>query len=69
MQVLAVRRGVDILITTLSRLLDHVEKRHSVKLDRVELIAVDEADSMLDLESEQELRRWERAEVARETLL
>ncbi len=41
-------RGVDILIATPGRLLDHVGQR-SVDLSRVELLILDEADRMLDM--------------------
>lgn len=42
------RRGVDILISTPGRLLDHI-KRGNVFLDAVEYFVLDEADRMLDL--------------------
>jgi ATP-dependent RNA helicase RhlE len=41
-------RGVDILIATPGRLLDHLG-RGTVRLDRVETFVLDEADQMLDL--------------------
>ncbi len=55
-QVFAMRGGVDFIIATPGRLADHVAKR-MVKLDRVRLVVVDEADKMLDLGFEPELRR------------
>ena len=46
-QIKALRRGVDILVATPGRLLDHVQQR-TVDLSRVEILVLDEADRMLD---------------------
>jgi ATP-dependent RNA helicase RhlE len=47
-QIDAVRRGVDIVIATPGRLLDHVSQR-TIDLSRIEIVVLDEADRMLDM--------------------
>jgi ATP-dependent RNA helicase RhlE len=47
-QVKALREGVDILVSTPGRLLDLMEQGH-VRLNRVEIFVLDEADQMLDM--------------------
>jgi ATP-dependent RNA helicase RhlE len=42
------RRGVDIVVATPGRLLDHIAQ-HNLTLSRVELFVLDEADRMLDM--------------------
>ena len=50
------RGGVDIVVATPGRLIEHLS-RNSLKLRRVSLLIVDEADKMLDLGFEPELQR------------
>ncbi len=47
-QIAALRRGVDILIATPGRLLDHVQQR-TLDLSKIEILVLDEADRMLDM--------------------
>ncbi|MFL6649667.1 MAG: DEAD/DEAH box helicase [Sulfurifustaceae bacterium] len=47
-QVRELRSGVDIIVATPGRLLDHLERR-SVDLSEVEVLVLDEADRMLDM--------------------
>ncbi len=47
-QIRALRNGVDILVATPGRLLDHMSQKN-VDLSRVEMLVLDEADRMLDM--------------------
>jgi len=47
-QLEALRRGVDILVATPGRLIDHMDRR-TVDLSQVEILVLDEADRMLDM--------------------
>lgn len=52
----ALFRGVDVLVATPGRLLDHISQR-SLKLDAVEILVLDEADHMLDMGFIHDLRK------------
>ncbi|MDD2707714.1 MAG: DEAD/DEAH box helicase [Verrucomicrobiae bacterium] len=63
------RQGVDIVVATPGRLLDHME-RGTVRLDRVEMLILDEADRMLDMGFMPDMRRIiNKCPKGRQTLL
>ena len=55
-QIQTLRRGVDVLVATPGRLLDHIRGR-SVDLSHVEILVLDEADRMLDMGFIHDIRR------------
>ncbi len=65
----ALRQGVDILVATPGRLLDQMQ-RGMVRLNRIEILVLDEADRMLDMGFLPDVRRIvERCPRARQTML
>ena len=55
-QISQLRRGVDIVIATPGRLLDHMQ-RGTIRLDQVETLVLDEADRMLDMGFIRDIRK------------
>jgi ATP-dependent RNA helicase RhlE len=55
-QIDALRRGVDVVVATPGRLLDHVQQK-TVDLRQVEVLVLDEADRMLDMGFIPDIRR------------
>ena len=55
-QIQKLRSGVDILVATPGRLLDHVQQR-TLDLSHVEILVLDEADRMLDMGFIRDIRR------------
>ncbi|AQS59300.1 DEAD/DEAH box helicase [Desulforamulus ferrireducens] len=47
-QIRSLRQGVQVVVGTPGRLLDHL-RRHTLKVDRVKMVVLDEADEMLDM--------------------
>jgi len=68
-QLAALKAGVDVLVATPGRLLDHLERR-ACRLDRVQFLVLDEADRMLDMGFLPDVRRiLERCPRKRQTAL
>jgi ATP-dependent RNA helicase RhlE len=55
-QIKALRDGVDILVATPGRLLDHVQQK-TLELSQIEILVLDEADRMLDMGFIPDVRR------------
>jgi ATP-dependent RNA helicase RhlE len=55
-QISALRKGVDILVATPGRLLDHVNQK-TLDLSQVEILVLDEADRMLDMGFIRDIRK------------
>ena len=68
-QISALHNGVDIVVATPGRLLDHMQQR-TIDLSQVEIVTLDEADRLLDMGFMPSLRRVLKAlPAARQTLL
>ncbi|HLO33861.1 MAG TPA: DEAD/DEAH box helicase [Anaerolineales bacterium] len=68
-QIKALKEGVEILVATPGRLLDLVQQRHA-KLERIQVLVIDEADRMFDMGFLPDLRRIIKAvPVQRQTML
>jgi ATP-dependent RNA helicase RhlE len=55
-QIDALRRGIDLLVATPGRLLDHVQQK-TIDLSNVEILVLDEADRMLDMGFIRDIKR------------
>ncbi len=55
-QILKLRKGVDIVVATPGRLLDHLQQK-TIDLSDVEILVLDEADRMLDMGFIRDIRR------------
>ncbi|MFN4238069.1 MAG: DEAD/DEAH box helicase [Vogesella sp.] len=55
-QVADLRRGVEIVIATPGRLLDHIQQK-TIQLNKVDVLVLDEADRMLDMGFIQDIRK------------
>jgi ATP-dependent RNA helicase RhlE len=65
----ALRRGADVIVATPGRLLDHLDSGRA-RLDRLEVLVLDEADRMLDMGFLPDVRRIvKRLPARRQTLL
>jgi len=55
-QISKLRKGVDVIVATPGRLLDHMQQR-TIDLSKVELLVLDEADRMLDMGFIRDIRK------------
>lgn len=68
-QIQTLRRGVDILVATPGRLLDHLEQK-TLDLSQIEILVLDECDRMLDMGFIRDIRRiLAKLPDARQTLM
>jgi len=55
-QIANLRKGVDVVVATPGRLLDHLQQR-TINLDAIEILVLDEADRMLDMGFIRDIRK------------
>lgn len=55
-QIANLRKGVDVVVATPGRLLDHLQQQ-TIRLDAIEVLVLDEADRMLDMGFIRDIRR------------
>jgi len=68
-QIQIMRRGIDILVATPGRLLDHVAKK-TIDLSQIEILVLDECDRMLDMGFINDIRKiLAKLPVQRQTLM
>ena len=60
-QEIELRNGPDVIVATPGRLVDHIRNTKNIHLDDIEVLVIDEADRMLELEFSDEVREIVRA--------
>ncbi|CAH1787054.1 unnamed protein product, partial [Owenia fusiformis] len=68
------RKGINILISTPGRLLDHIQNTESLSLSRIKYLIIDEADRLLDMGFEKDVSSivhaiTEKQQASRQTIL
>ena len=53
-----IRKGINILVTTPGRLLDHVSHTANITFNRVKWLVLDEADRLTDMGYEKDVAKW-----------
>lgn len=53
------RKGINILVATSGRLIDHIHHTKSLSLAKVKYLVIDEADRLLDMGYERSVTRWD----------